>query len=98
MMSLRRQKTSTRVAVWRFREVPASLENDLVRGLKGVYELRPETAQIRVFRANQKHGTDYIGIVELYAPFVPDGGAIKALGEARKHLDLVNCSTRYSRS
>lgn len=92
------QGWASRIAVWRFRNVPASVEGALVEGLTSLYESRPETAQVRVFKAHQKSGTDYIGIVELHAPFVPAAGAVEAFGAARKHLDLVNCYTRYARS
>jgi hypothetical protein len=91
------QGRASRVALWRFHDVPDHLETALQSGFTAMYGGKPETAQIRIFRCAQPNRTDYVAIVELYAPLVPEAGAAGALGEARKHLDLVNVYTRYFR-
>jgi hypothetical protein len=89
---------ASRVALWRFRDVPSNLEPVIQSGLDRLYAGRSETAQIRLFRCNQTVRTDYIGIVELHVPFVPGAEAVEALGESRRHLDVVNVYTRYFRA
>jgi hypothetical protein len=91
------QGRASRVALWRFHDVPDNLETAIQSGFESIYGGRPETAQIRVFRCTHPTRTDYVAIVELYAPFVPGAGAVEALGEARRYLDLVNVYTRYFR-
>jgi hypothetical protein len=88
---------SSRTALWRFRNVPASEEMTVVDGLRQLYESENETSQVRVFASEQTEGTDYIALIELYAPFVPTAGAIGILGAARKRLDMINHYTRYNR-
>ena len=89
---------SSRTVIWRFRDVPDALSGKVVDGLRKIYEGRPETAQLRVFRCAKDGGTDYVGIVELHAPLAFDPGAIEACGAARRHLDLVNSYARYQRA
>lgn len=90
---------ASRVALWRFRDAPAALESVILNGLETIYVGQPETAQVRLFSCNRSNGSsDYIGIVELHAPFVPKAGSTEVLGGARKHLDLVNVYTRYFRN
>jgi hypothetical protein len=91
------QGRASRVALWRFQAVPDHFEAAIKTGFERIYGGRPETAQIRIFRCTQPSQTDYVAIVELYAPFVPGAGAVEALGEARRHLNLVNVYTSYFR-
>lgn len=86
-----------RLAIWRFRTVPADLGTLIVGGLRTIYESQPETAQVRVFRADQPDGTDFLGIVELHAPWTPASGAVGSFGDARRYLDMVNVYTTYER-
>jgi hypothetical protein len=88
---------ASRVALWRFQDVAAHIEPSLQSGFEAIYGGRPDTAQIRLFRCAQPERTDYVGIVELYAPYTPEPGAVAAFGEARRSLDLVNVYTRYFR-
>ncbi len=88
---------AARVAIWRFRQMPATLEEALVGGLRRIYDARPETAQTRVFRSPQPGGHDYIAIVELHAPLTLPAGAVEALGGALKHLDMLNTYVCYNR-
>ncbi len=87
----------SRLALWRFRQVPDDTGPQIIAGLRAIYEGQPETAQIRVFEAQQPDGTDLIGMVELHAPWTPPAGAVAAFGAAKRHLDLVNVYTRYER-
>jgi hypothetical protein len=87
----------SRLIVWRFRRVPGKPADTIVDGLRELYEGRPEVAQVRVFEAVQPDGTDYLGVVEEFVPWTPPDGAVATLGEARRHLDLVNTYTRYDR-
>lgn len=86
-----------RLAVLRFRNVPADMGARIVEGLRAIYEGQPETAQLRVFDAKVGNGRDCLAIVELHAPFTPSSEALKALGGAIRHLDMVNVYTRYER-
>jgi hypothetical protein len=89
---------SSRTALWRFRSVPDHLADSIVAGLRTMYEGRPETAQVRIFRCRQENATDYVGIVELHAPLPLAHGAVEACGEARRHIDLVSVYTCYQRA
>ncbi|MEJ8574007.1 hypothetical protein [Microbaculum marinum] len=87
----------SRVALWRFRAVTETLMTEIVDGLRTLYEERPETAQVRVFRSQQQDAIDCLGIVELHSPWKPAEGQTAVFGAALKHLDLVNIYTRYQR-
>ncbi|MFC7398103.1 hypothetical protein ACFQU1_12955 [Chelatococcus sp. GCM10030263] len=89
--------SSSRLAVWRFRQVPPSAGERILAGLREIYEGRPEVAQLRLFEAEQSDGTDLLGIAELHAPWTPPEGAVATLGEGRRYLDMVNVYTRYER-
>ena len=84
-----------RIAVWRFRHAPATVEPLILAGLRSLYAERPGTAQARLFRANQPDGTDYIAIAELRAP--QSAGGVEAFGEAARHVDLLNVYVPYTR-
>jgi len=87
----------SRLALWRFCRVEAGMAELITDGLRAIYEGQPETAQLRVFEAQQSDGTDIIALIELYAPWEPPPGAIAALKDARRHIDCVNLYTRYER-
>lgn len=87
----------SRVALWRFRTVTRASMTGIVTGLRTLYEGRPETAQVRVFRSQQEDGVDCIGIVELHSPWKPAGGQTAVFEDALKHLDMVNIYTCYQR-
>ncbi len=86
---------AVRIAVWRFRHAPATVEPLILAGLRSLYAERPGTAQARLFRANQPDGTDYIAITELRAP--QSAGGVEAFGEAARHVDLLNVYVPYTR-
>jgi len=88
---------ASRLVVWRFRQVPAGGAQAIVDGLGQIYAGQPETAQLRVFEAEQPDGTDCLGIVELHAPWTPPAGSVAHLGATRRCLDSVNVYVRYER-
>jgi hypothetical protein len=89
--------SASRLVVWRFRRVPSGAQQAIVAGLRRIYEGQPETAQLRVFEADQPDGMDCLGLVELHAPWTPPAGSVAQLGEAKRHLDAVNTYVRYER-
>ena len=89
--------SASRIVLWRFSNVNAAVAGDAVNGMRTLYEAAPETAQVRVFETKQPDGADYIGIVELHAPWAPPPGQTAKLGAALRHLDMVNVYTRYQR-
>ncbi|WP_270933355.1 DUF4286 family protein [Falsiroseomonas oryzae] len=88
---------AARLVVWRFRGLAEHDAATIVEGLRRIYADQPETAQLRVFAAEQPDGTDCLGIVELHAPWTPPAGAVAALGAAKRRLDAVNTYVRYER-
>jgi hypothetical protein len=88
---------ATRIALWRFRNAPPAAEGPILDGLRSIYADRPETAQYRLFRADQPDGTDYIVVAELRGPHATDAGSAEAFGDAVRHLDLVNVYVTYTR-
>jgi hypothetical protein len=89
--------TGSRLVIWRFRHAPPAAVDDVVSGLRELYEGKPETAQVRVFESPQGAATDYLGLVELHAPLTIAAGAAHALQSALPYLDMVNTYTRYQR-
>ena len=90
------QGAASRIALWRFRHAPAEIEGAVLAGLRGLYEGKPNTAQVRLYRAHQADGIDFIGIVELrgtHMSVAPDG----AFDVAAQYLDMVNFYVPYTR-
>jgi len=87
----------SRLALWRFCNVPAGMAQQVTEGLRAIYDGQPETAQLRVFEAQQNDGTDIIALVELHAPFEPPAGSVAKLKDARRYIDCVNVYTPYER-
>lgn len=84
-----------RLSVWRFRQVPHARQTLLIDGLRKLYDERPETAQLRLFRVPPADPADYLAIVELRCPVpAPD---VAALGDAARYVDLVNTYVPYIR-
>jgi hypothetical protein len=88
---------AARIVLWRFRQAPATAESLILHGLRALYAERPETAQYRLFRANQPDGTDYIAIAELRAPPSQPATSVEAFGDAARHVDLMNVYVAYTR-
>lgn len=88
---------SSRLAVWRFRNVATGARAGIVEGMRTLHEGQPEVAQLRLYEASLVDSLDIIALVELHAPWTPPAGAVKVLGSGIKHLDLLNTYTRYER-
>jgi hypothetical protein len=88
---------AVRIALWRFRHAPPTVEAPILHGLQRLYADRPETAQYRLFSAGQPDGTDYIAIAELRAPHIRADGAAAVFGDAARYLDLANIYVPYVR-
>ncbi len=88
---------SSRLAVWRFRDVEPGMEAAIVAGLRAIYDSQPETAQVRVFDARFAGNRDVIGIIELRVSWSPPSDQLAKLGAALRHLDMLNIYTRYQR-
>lgn len=89
---------ASRIMIWRFSDVADPSGETIIGGLRDMFEDLPETAQTRIFSSKREDATDYLGIIELYAPVALRPGAVAALGEARRHLDMVNTYTPYFKS
>jgi len=83
---------SSRTMVMRFRAMRD--EAALVRGLREAFERQPQTAQLRVFRVAPAESGDYLAMIELRAPVAVD---VPALGEAARHVDMINTYIVYAR-
>ena len=88
---------AARLVVMRFRNAPASAQGAIVEGIRAIYEKQPETAQVRVFETKSADGIDYIGLIELHAPYAPPPGAVAALKDGLRYLDIVNTYVSYRR-
>ncbi len=89
---------AARVVLWRFRAAPESAQGAIVAGLTELYGGKPETAQFRLFFAQQPDGTsDFIALVELRTPRIGEAGSVATFGEAARYVDLVNVYVPYTR-
>ncbi len=89
---------AARVVLWRFRAAPESAQGAIVAGLQALYGDQPETAQFRLFFAQQPDGTsDFIALVELRTPRIGETGSVGAFGDAARYVDLVNVYISYTR-
>jgi hypothetical protein len=88
---------AARIVLYRFRRVPGDLSGPIKQGLRSLYEAQPETAQVRVYIAQQPDGTDYLGIVESRGAVADSAGGAAAFGPAGQYLDLVNVYVPYTR-
>lgn len=89
---------ASRIVLWRFRMAPESMQASIVAGLTALYGGQPETAQFRLFLANQPDGTaDFIAVVELRTPRIGETGSVAAFGDAARYIDSVNVYTRYTK-
>ncbi|MBI4189211.1 MAG: hypothetical protein HY525_01585 [Betaproteobacteria bacterium] len=90
------QGPSARVLVLRFNSPADATIPDILEGLKALFEGRPETAQLRLFRS-EFGGLYYIGMVELRRPIQISEIDITKFGRAGKCLDLINVYLPYFR-
>ncbi len=89
---------AARVALWRFRGAPEAAQAEIVAGLTALYGDKAETAQFRLFFAQQPDGSsDFIALVELRTPRIGEAGSVAAFGDAARYIDLVNVYVPYTR-
>ena len=86
----------SRIALLRFNAPPESTVPELLAGLRALFEERPETAQVRLFRSDFG-GQYYIGMVESRRPINLADMDVARFGDAAKYLDLVNVYVPYFR-
>lgn len=88
---------AARLVLWRFAAAPEAAEMTIIEGLRANYEGKPQTAQVRLFKTQQQHGIDFIGLVELHVPCGPPAEAAAAFKGAARYIDLVNTYVAYQR-
>ena len=87
---------SSRVLVLRFNAPSQSAIPQILSGLRALFEDRPETVQLRVFRS-EFGGLFYVGMVELRRPVDVAGLDVAQFGTAARYLDLINVYLPYFR-
>jgi hypothetical protein len=90
------QGRAARLALWHFRGVPEPDVARIVPGLRALYEDRPETAQLRVFRIEHDGEIGYVGLVELRLPLPFAGLDLAPLGGAARCIDALNTYVPYA--
>ena len=90
------QGVSARTLVMRFNTPDEGAIADLLPGLKALFEGKPESAQLRLFRS-EFGGLYYVAMIELRRPVALDSLDLAKLGRAAKFLDLTNVYTQYFR-
>jgi hypothetical protein len=91
------QGRASRLVLWHFRGVPEAAVGAIVPGLRALYEDRPETAQLRVFRIEHDDEVGYVGLVELRLPRGFDGLDVSKLGAAARFIETINVYVPYRR-
>ncbi len=87
---------AARVLVLRFNTPTESAIPDILTGLRALFEARPETVQLRLFRS-EFGGLYYIGMVELLRPVSIAELDVAQFGKAAGYLDLINVYVPYFR-
>jgi hypothetical protein len=88
---------AARLVLWHFRGVPEADAAHIVPGLRAIYEGRPETAQLRVFRITHDDEVGYVGVVEQRLPRGFETIDLAALGAAARCIDAINIYVPYRR-
>jgi hypothetical protein len=91
------QGHAARLVLWHFRGVPEAAVDAIVPGLRAIYEERPETAQLRVFRIEHDDEVGYVGLVELRRPRSFDDIDVSVLGAAARCIETINVYVPYRR-
>lgn len=86
----------SRVLVLRFNSPADSAIPEILAGLRALFEERPETVQLRLFRSDFG-GLYYVGMVELRRPVNTAELDVARFGKAAKYLDLINVYLPYFR-
>jgi hypothetical protein len=88
-------RRSSRLLLMRLRAVGAGRQEQAVSALRQMFEARPETLSVRVFRSDEAKGIDYFGIVEMTPP-AGENFDFRALEEFSTNVDLVNLYAPYA--
>jgi hypothetical protein len=86
---------SLRMMLMRLRSAEGVDEGMTVKNVRKVFESRPETSSVRVFRSTEGDKVDYFCLIGMTQPLV---GAIElsGLGELSPKVDLVNLYAPYA--
>ncbi len=91
------QGHAARLVLWHFRGVPETAVAAIVPGMRALYEDRPETAQLRVFKIEHDDEVGYVALVELRLPRSFDGLDLAPLGAAARCIETINVYVPYRR-
>jgi hypothetical protein len=87
----------SRLALWRFRDAPATAADAIVAGVRESFADTPGVLQLRVFQARASGNGDYIATVELAGALTVPPPKPAAFGDSLRHLDASNIYTPYWR-
>lgn len=90
------QGLSSRIIILRFNSPLESAVPDILGGLRALFEGRPETVQVRLFRSDFG-GHYYVGLVESRRPVNVAEMDVAQFGRAARYLDLTNVYLPYFR-
>ena len=86
----------SRLLYLRFNSPSEAAIPDILPGLRALFDDRPETVQVRLFRS-EFGGLNYVGMVELRKPVNATELDVARFGKAARHLDLINVYLPYFR-
>jgi hypothetical protein len=87
-------RRAARVVLLRFRGLDTAAGPAVVVGMRGNFEGRAETIQVRVLEYDTGSGVDYLGFVEARAP-ISERLDLAAFGGCAGAIDLVNTYAPY---
>ena len=90
------QGPSARTLVLRFNTPAEAAIPDILTGLRALFEGRPETVQLRLFRS-EFGGLYYVAMIELRRPINVADLDVAKFGKASQCLDLTNVYLSYFR-
>ena len=85
------------LTLWRFRGTEPAQDDEIVAGLRQIYQGRQELLQFRLFRSSYDNAIDRVALVELRTPPQPRALDLNAFGTAARRIDIINSYTRYWR-
>ncbi|MDA8253351.1 MAG: hypothetical protein M0Z28_29850 [Rhodospirillales bacterium] len=86
-----------RIVLMRLRGMDRSREGDMLSGLRKVYEPRGDVLQLRVWRSEFDSEPCYVAAAEGHATLGLDNIDLSPLGDAKRHVDLLNVYAPYWR-
>ena len=84
-----------RLTMIRFRHVPDSESELVLKGVRSTYGERPETTQIRILKSTYNDDNDQLALIESRVPYVGMSIDVAAFGAAGKRIDIVNEYSPY---